>query len=331
MPAEAPESPGGTSRTGVTRLIAGYAAIAFILPYVGLKIAWISGAPIGMLDESRVADPRMIAINILTFSMDAVAILLALAFTHGWGLRVRAWLLLFPMWVGTGFLAPLVVAVPMIALARMLGLDPAQRPASGASAGAQALVEPWARGVVFTSFVGQGSALMTAFVLYVRARWGELLRLRPGDCQQPRRAIVLFGGAASVIAASVGLLHLLWAAGARLGLPPHLLQNQGANFSLLQATFGLAALGAATGMVMLVRRSSRRPLWLSLGLAWTGASTMFSWGAWLVLGTALKLSSSEGAWLFAATNVISTATGLSIGGLSGLRVAAEVRRKIPAE
>ena len=143
-------SPQAASRKGVTRLIAGYAAIAFILPYLALKIAWISGVPAGMLDKGLVADPRMIAVNILTFCMDAVAILLALAFTHGWGLRVPAGPLLFPMWVGTGFLAPIVVAVPLITLVRLLGLDPGERPARGASTAAQALVEPWARAVVFT-------------------------------------------------------------------------------------------------------------------------------------------------------------------------------------
>lgn len=325
MSAEETVSPQGASRKGVTRLIVGYATIAFILPYLALKIAWISGAPVGMLNKSLVADPRMVALNILTFCMDAVAILLALAFTHGWGLRVPARPLLFPMWVGTGFLAPIVVAVPMIALVRMLGLDPGQ-PTSGAGAGTQALVEPWARGVVFTSFVGQGLALMMAFILYVRVRWGELLQARTGDGQPPRRAIVLLGNAASVVAASVGLLHLFWAAGAPQGLPPHLLQNRGANFHLLQATFGLAALGAATGMVMLVNHLGRWPLWLSFSLAWAGAGAMFSWGAWLVLATVLKFSPSEGARLFTATNVIKTGVGLLIGALIGLRVAAASRR-----
>jgi hypothetical protein len=267
----------------------------------------------------------MVALNILTFSMDAVAVLLALTFTHDWGLRVPAWPLLLPMWVGTGFLAPVVVAVPVISLVRVLGLDPAQRPASAADVETQALVEPWARGVVFTSFVGQGLALMTAFILYVRARWGELLQVRSGDVQEPRRAIVFLGIAASVVAASVGLLHLLWAAGVPFGLPAHLLQG-GANSSVLQSTFGVAALGAATGVVMLVSRG-RWPLWLPVALAWTGAGAMFSWGAWLALGTVLKRS--EGAWLLTATHVIKAGAGLWIGALIGLRVAAVRARGTP--
>ena len=71
------------SRKGPARLIVGYAAIAFSLPYLALKIAWISGAPVGMLDKNLVAEPSMLALNILSFCMDVVAVLLALTFTHG--------------------------------------------------------------------------------------------------------------------------------------------------------------------------------------------------------------------------------------------------------
>lgn len=308
------------ARQGVMRLIVGYSAIAFILPYLALKIAWISGAPVGMLNQSLVAEPGMLALNILTFFMDAVAILLALTFTHSWGLRAPGWPLLFPMWVGTGFLAPISVAMPIIVLAHLLGPGSGQQLSSGSSP-----VEPWAASVVYTSFVGQGSALMTAFILYAHARWGALLLARIGDSQPPRPAITLLGNAASVIAATVGLLHLLWAAGATFGLPPSLLQSRGVNFYLLHGVFGLAALCAAAGIVTLANRLGRRTLWLPLGLAWTGSGAMFSWGAWLLLATALAFSRDEGSWLLTANNVIKTAAGLLIGALIGLMVAAPAR------
>jgi len=167
---------------------------------------------------------------------------------------------------------------------------------------------------------------MTAFILYVRARWGGLLRVRTVDGRPPRPAIRLLGNTASVIATAVGLLHLLWAAGAPFGLPQQLLHSRGANFYLLHATFGLAALGAAMGIVMLVNRVGPWRLWLSLSLAWTGAGAMFSWGAWLVLAAVLRLSRNEGAWLLTATNVVMTGAGLLIGALIGLMVAATARR-----
>jgi hypothetical protein len=308
-------------RKGVTRLVAGYTAIAFILPYLALKTAWVSGAPVGMTNKSMVAQPGMLALNMLTLCMDAIALLLALTFTHSWGLRAPVWPALFPMWVATGFLAPIAVVVPMTVLARIFGSGPGPQSSSAPSP-----IEPWAAAVVYTSFVGQGLALMAAFLLYVRARWDGLLRTRIADGQPPHSAIALLGKAAAVVATAVGLLHLLWAAGAPLGLSSRLLQERGLSFHLLHAAFGLAGLGAAAGIVMLVSRIGRRPLWLPLSLAWTGSSAMFSWGAWLLLPTlGLAFSPGPDSWLLPANNVVKTTAGLLIGVLMGLLVAARAR------
>jgi hypothetical protein len=308
------------SHKGVTRQIVGYAAIAFMLPYLGIKIAWISGAPVGMLNKNMVAEPGMLALNILTFFMDAVAVLLALTFTHNCGLRAPAWPMLFPMWVGTGFLTPIAVAWPSVILARMLGPGSDQSPSS-----APAMLEPWVTRMVYTSFACQGLALMTAFILYARARWGALLRAQIGEVQPPRPAITLLGNAASMVAAAVGTMHLLWAAGAPLGLPQFLLQSRDANFYLLHATFGLAALGAAAGIVMLVNRRGRWPLWVPLSLAWTGSGAMFSWGSWLLLGAVAPLSRGHNSWLLTTNNIIKTGAGLLIGVMIGLLIAAPAR------
>jgi hypothetical protein len=308
------------SRKGAARLIVGYAAIAFSLPYFVLKIAWISGAPVGMLDKNLVAEPSMLALNILSFCMDVVAVLLALTFTHGWGLRAPAGPTLFPMWVGTGFLAPIAVAWPIIVLAVMLGLGSGQRASS-----APALLEPWVPKMVYTLFVGQCLTLMTAFILYARARWGALLRAQIGEDQPHRPAIALLGNAASVVAAAAGSLHLLWAGGASLGLPPLLLQIRDVNFYLLHATFGLAALGAAAGIVLLVNRRGRWPLWVPLSLAWTGSGAMFSWGSWLLLAVVSPISRGFTSWLLTANNVIKSGAGLLIGALIGSLVAAQAR------
>ena len=308
------------SRKGAARLIVGYAAIAFCLPYLALKIAWISGAPVGFLNKSLVAEPSMLALNILTFFMDVVAVLLALTFTHNWGLRAPALPTLFPMWVGTGFLAPIAVAWPILILAQTLGPGGGQRPSS-----APTMLEPWATKMVYTSFACQGLALMTAFILYARARWGASLRARTGDVQPSRPAITLLGAVASVVAVAAGTLHLLWAAGAPLGLPPLLLRGRDANFYLLHATWGLAALCAAAGIVMLVNRRGRWPLWFPLSLAWTGSGAMFSWGSWLLLTVVSQFSRGATSWLLTANNAIKTCAGLLIGALIGLLVTAPAR------
>jgi hypothetical protein len=298
------------SRKGAVRLIVGYAAITFMLPYLALKIAWISGAPVGFLNKSLVAEPSMFALNILTFFMDVVAVLLALTFTHNWGLRAPALPTLFPMWVATGFLTPIAVAWPLLILAQMLGPGGRQRPSS-----APTMLEPWATKTVYTSFACQGLALMTAFILYARARWGASLRAQIGEDQPPRPAIALLGNAASVVAAAAGSLHLLWAAGAPIGLSPLLLQSRDVNFYMLHATFGLAALCAAAGIVLLANRSGRWPLWVPLSLAWTGSGAMFSWGSWLLLAVVSPFSRGVTSLLFTANNVIKIGAGLLIGAL----------------
>jgi hypothetical protein len=308
------------TRKGVTRLIVGYAAIAFMIPYLALKIAWISGAPVGMRNRALVGEPAMLALNILSFGMDAIAVALALTFTHSWGLRARAMPTLFPMWAGTGFLAPIVVAWPISVLAAMSGSGSGQQAPS-----APTLLEPWVTRMVYTSFTTQGLALMTAFVLYARARWGALLLAHIGGFQPPRKAVTLLSVAAALFAAGVGSLHLLWAAGAPLGLPPLLSQSRGADFYLLDATFGLAALSAATGIIILVNRLGRWPIWLPLSLAWIGSGAMFSWGAWFLLANVVSFSRVASSWLLTANNIIKTVAGLLIGALIGLMIEAPAK------
>src|SRR5262245_1316297 len=117
------------------------------------------------------------------------------------------------------------------------------------------------------------------------------------------------------LAPAAGTLHLLWAGGAPLGLPPLLLQSRDANFDLLHATYGLAALCAAAGVVLLINRRGRWPLWVPLSLAWTGSGAMFSWGSWLLLAVVSPFSRGLTSWLLTANNVIKIGAGLLIGAL----------------
>jgi hypothetical protein len=308
------------SRKGAMRLIVGYGAIAFCLPYLALKIAWVSGAPVGMLNKNLISAQGMLALNIISFFMDAVAVLLALTFTHSWGLRAPAWPALFPMWVGSGFLAPIAVGWPIDVLIEILG------PGSGRpTPSAPLTLEPWTTRTVYTSLTCQGVALTAAFIFYARARWGARLRARIDDGQSTRPAIALLGVGVSLVAATVGLLHLLWAGGATLGLPPSLSHISGASFYILQGAFGLAALSAAAGIIMLVKQLGRRPLWFPLSLAWVGSGAMFSWGAWFLLSDALASSRTPNSWLFMVNNVIKTGAGLLIGALVSLLVAAPAK------
>src|SRR4030095_3832671 len=201
-----------TARMRFARPIAGYGAIVFMLPYLALKAAWLSGNPIGFVDASLVSKPGMIAANVLSFGMDFAAVGLAVTFNCQWGQRVPAWFVLFPMWVATGFLAPLVVLVPITLLAQMMARD--------ASRSASAILEPWVGGVVGASFAGQGAALIVAFLLYMRTRWGDLLESTtvaalPGQTHQVQ---VILANVAAPMAVASGALHLVWAFGGTIRL-----------------------------------------------------------------------------------------------------------------
>ncbi|MFX4778103.1 hypothetical protein ABTB39_19705, partial [Acinetobacter baumannii] len=84
-------------------------AIAGTLPYIALKVAWRSGSRIGLEDPDFGTSTTMQVANALTMGMDVVAVAMALAFVTAWGRRLPPWLVLGPMWVGTGLLAPILV------------------------------------------------------------------------------------------------------------------------------------------------------------------------------------------------------------------------------
>jgi hypothetical protein len=99
-------------RSGRARFFIGYGAIACALPYLALKLVWLAGGQLGVADAAMMRDPSMVALNALTAFMDLVGIAIALAFTHQWGLRIPAWLVLPPMWVATGLLSKFVARCP---------------------------------------------------------------------------------------------------------------------------------------------------------------------------------------------------------------------------
>src|SRR6266508_4962420 len=165
------------SRTRALRLIAGYGAIASALPYLALKIVWLSGGSLGATDPTLMRDTSMIALNLATAGMDLVGVALALAFTHQWGQRIPAWLLLPPMWVATGLLARFIIGVPIVVAAGALAPASVPRAVAGP-------VQPWVYAVVYTEFAGMGIGLIAAFVLYAKARWAGMLGA-PGAVAPP--------------------------------------------------------------------------------------------------------------------------------------------------
>ncbi|MGK5558066.1 DUF4190 domain-containing protein [Actinomadura kijaniata] len=116
------------------RLIACHATIAACVPYLFLKVMWLSGSSIGF-GSTDMTTAEHIAGNAVTAGMDLVAVLVALAFTYPWGRRVPAWLVLVPIWVGTGLLAPIALGMPVgLTVQALVGGSPIPESA-GADAG----------------------------------------------------------------------------------------------------------------------------------------------------------------------------------------------------
>ena len=257
-----------TPRQCVVRMIAGYGAIVCALPYLALKIIWLGGGTRGVADPDMMSHPSMVALNALTAGMDLVGIAIALAFTHRWGQRVPAWVVLPPMWVATGLLAKFVLAVPVAALVSALAPGNAPREVRGP-------VQPWVYVVVYTSFAALGIGLMVAFVLYVKVRWASALRGSTQTFPPGATRIVQLplANTAALIAIAVGLLHLAWAVarGTLVG-------------ALLDAIDAVIALGAAAGVLMMVHRVRESiPFWLPLTMTWVCAGSLFAWGLWSLI------------------------------------------------
>ena len=251
------------------RAAAAAAAIAACLPYAALKVAWLTGSSVGSATAAGAAslhDGRHSVGNVVTLAMELVAVMLALALSHRRGQTLSAAVVLIPVWVGTGLLAPIALGLPLGIVAQAI--------VGGSPAPADNGLHGWVYAVVYGGFVVQAVALMTAFILYARVRWGERLRLRmlePAPGPTPR----LLAGAGAAAALVYAVANLAWAVGGEsLAAPPNF--DTAAQKSLLVST-GLLALAGASAVRQLVHRRSMR-LWAPLTLGWVGSASTFASG-----------------------------------------------------
>ena len=302
-----------SDRPAVARLLAGYGAVVCALPYLALKIVWLSGGTLGVTDAGMMREANMIALNAMTAGMDLVAIAIAMAFTHRWGLRIPAWLVLPPMWVATGLLARIALAVPLLIIVELLTSGSLPRAAGGP-------VQPWVYALVYTGFTGMGIGLMLAFVLYARTRWASVFRSTTRDFSPGAThgvQLPLAHGAV-LMAAVPGAFSLAWALGGTVGLGHELTARRTISSYLFNGIDAALVIAAAMGILMVVHRWGRgTPLWVPVGLAWVGAGSLFGWGLWHMVNvlpnTALVRGRTEGMALINVLALVQLLAGLTIG------------------
>ncbi|MEU7094989.1 hypothetical protein [Kitasatospora aureofaciens] len=307
---------------GRVRALAGWTAVAATGPYLTLKALWLTGHPVGSGDPG--AMDELWLVNLLTVGMDAIAAALALAFVRPWGRRAPAGLVLFPMWVATGLLGTILLALPLYLLSSLL-LGPERNTGQEPGGGLGGWVFP----VVYGGFAVQGLALITAFLLYARHRWAALLRAGTGDL--PRSPTLAVQRSLACVAALLGLgtavARAYWAAGGTAGLPAALAQDRSRGVAVMDAVTAVMAVAAPAGLLVLVfRLRPLRPLRVPLLVVWTAAGSLFGWGCWQLVAFGATAAGTTGPLaLVQAAQVLTAVLVLAAGAVALVERAAAAR------
>lgn len=314
------------------RTLLSLVAVAACLPYLSLKVVWVSGGVTGIPAGSplREGGGTLAAVNALTIVLDALVVVLVLALTRPWGRRLPAWLLTLPLWTATGLLGPILAAFPVQALHGALsggGAGAESAESAGGSRGLtqNELLDGWVWSTVYTGFVLQGLALCTLFVLYGRERWGRVLR-GPVTPRGAAPAVpVRFAVAAGLGALLPGAVHFGRAFGA-----------DGFDAAVTEGAFALFALLAAAGLLLAARRGGAGPLRLPLAAVWAGSGVLACWGGWWILSVLTVFGqrpSDAPSALTLSTYAVQMLIGLVIAGFGArllVRRAALGKRPDPA-
>lgn len=257
-----------STRPSRARLAICAAAIVACTPYALLKIAWIAGSSIGIVDAQSadvIHSTEYRVGNALTLGLElgAVAVVLGLTFAR----RLPPLLVVGPIWIGTGLLAPLCVALPIgLAAQAVVGGSPA--PDDGGLHG-------WVFVLVYGGFIVQAPLVIAAFALHLGARWRWVLGLGAGDIAPgPTYPLqLLMARTGLVVAALVAAVQLLWA------IDPGSFAAPAGFDTAAQRTFllvgGLFPLVGAMGTLALVRRPRAGSLLVPLAAAWAGSAAAF--------------------------------------------------------
>ncbi|MBF6163027.1 hypothetical protein [Nocardia cyriacigeorgica] len=241
-------------------------AIAALLPYLVLKVLWLSGSEIGMVPGSgpgHMQDTRMEIGNIITVVLTVIGVVVVLALTQPWGRRLPWWTLVVPAAAGTGALAPIALGLPIGATLQVATEGSTRSGGEGNLSGS-------VFAVVYGGFGVFGIALAILFADYVHRRWAALISTAPAPLRPPWARTL--ATAAVVLFAAV---MIFWA----LARAPHGLAGWEslAQRVVLVVVALLALLGAAA---LLTPTGGPGLRWLT---AWVGCTTAAVQGPLLLL------------------------------------------------
>ncbi|TDU91417.1 hypothetical protein EV138_5023 [Kribbella voronezhensis] len=296
--------------------VAGCVTVAAMMPYLSIKIAWLLGSDIGVVQPGLMRTAPFVVGNSITAAMELTGAALALALVHPWGRRLPAWMVLFPLWVAGGLLAPVMLAAPLGFLAGNTPTPAADNPIDG--------LQGWVYGVVYAGFILQGTGLAVTFVLHVRARWAHVLRARLGPAGSPSTIQVRLIAAVGALVALVVAARLFWAFGGSTGLTSEARNGRSVAQRALDISTASLALAGLVGLVILV---SHRPRAIraggSLMAAGLGTGAMFCSGGYqltllIAPGTPFDTAGGLRFGLVIAAQVVAGLLGAIV--LRGIRV-----------
>ena len=232
-------------------------AVVATVPYVILKLMWLSGSTIGMTNSAGAAEmsgTRFVTGNVVTVLMMLTALLFVFAVTRPRARRVPAWLVLVLGAGATGLLAPILLGLP-VGLVIQLAVDGYVKPADDTG------LATWVFAVVYAGFGMLAVAMAVLVTAYVLERWGQLMTTPPHPPSRP--AVV--AGATGLL--SFGAAMLYWGAFGPGSTGPEGMDLP-AQRTVLVVTGALSVAGFTVPLLGERARRWPRTAWLVL---WTGA------------------------------------------------------------
>jgi hypothetical protein len=230
-----------------------------VVPYIALKLLWLTGASIGVRNETALAElhsTRMIVGNNVTILLELMAVGLALALSSGWGRRVPAWFMIGVGAGATGLLAPILLGLPVGSVLQLAVQGDVRT-------GGMDHLSPWVFAIVYGGFGLVAVGIVVLASRYAAARWGHVLRQAPG----PPPVWVRVAGGLGLL--PFGTAMLWWGV-----FGPGSTGPQAMDAVVQQATLVVTGLLAVGGFLapLLPGISRRRPrlTWLAI---WVGCTT----------------------------------------------------------